>query len=184
VQALLGREQGGDEAKLTKKGEESPLARTQITVKEAMEKGLQLSDREIAAAGGLDAQLGWVVGQRANLINPAAPFVAGAKEDSMPLKAGVSGTTYRWMQLVSMLDGDPSMGRLAAIASLQAADAHSFHEIASASKGFGVDYNSSSPYANVGIDEGTLRALAAKQGTTLDELNGKKRDPDSEDQKD
>jgi hypothetical protein len=91
----------------------------------------------------------------------------------MPLKAGISGTTYRWMEVVELLGGDPNLARLAAISSLQAADAHSFHEIASAAKGFGVAYNVNEPYANVGLPNSQLKSIAESQGTTLDELNGK-----------
>ena len=173
VNEFLGRKLAAEPGVLAPKGEESPLARTTITVEQAMAQGLQLSDREIKAAGGLKAPLNWVVGQRANIINPEASFVRDAKNNSMPLKAGVSGTTYRWMQIVDMLGGDPNLGRLAAIAALQAADAHSFHEIASAAKGFGVGYDPSNPYGNVGIPSAQLEGLAESVGTTLDELNGK-----------
>jgi len=173
VNEFLGRKLAAEPGVLAPKGEESPLARTTITVEQAMAQGLQLSDREIKAAGGLKAPLNWVVGQRANIINPEASFIRDAKNNSMPLKAGVSGTTYRWMQIVDMLGGDPNLGRLAAIAALQAADAHSFHEIASAAKGFGVGYDPSNPYGNVGIPSAQLEGLAESVGTTLDELNGK-----------
>jgi len=145
-------------------------------VKEAIAKGLQLSQREIDAAGGLDAQLNWVVGLRANLINPKAQFISDAKEASMPLKAGVSGTTFRWMQIVDLLGGDPNLARLCAIASLHAADAHSFHEIAFAAKGFGVNYDATQPYANVGLSPALLKEIAESVRTTLDELNGKATD--------
>ncbi len=157
---------------LTRGAEGSPLARTTITVEEAIRRGLQLSDREIEAAGGLQAPLNWVVGQRANIVDPKAKFIADAKQTSMPLKAGISGTTYRWMMMVEILGGDPKLARLAAIASLQAADAHSYHEIATAARGFGAEYDPSQPYAHVGLDRATLEAIARSAGTTLDELNG------------
>jgi hypothetical protein len=179
VSKHLAKTVAADGAGLTAKGEDNPLARTTITVREAIAQGLQLSDREIQAAGGLDAQLNWVVGKRANIVNPSAPFVAEAKEASMPLKAGVSGTTYRWMEIVDLLGGDPNLARLAAIASLQAADAHSFHEIASAAQGFGIAYDIHHPYANVGLPADQLEAIAASLGTTLDELNGKRQDAKS-----
>jgi hypothetical protein len=175
VEEFLGKQVAAENG-LTGGGESSPLVRTTITVKEAIAKGLQLSQREIDAAGGLDAQLNWVIGLRANLVNPKAQFIADAKEASMPLKAGVSGTTFRWMQIVDLLGGDPNLARLCAIASLQAADAHSFHEIAFAAKGFGVTYDATQPYANVGLPPALLKEIAESVGTTLDELNGKATD--------
>jgi hypothetical protein len=174
VSAFLGRQvaEDYDNTGLVRGAEGSPLAKTTITVEEAIKRGLQLSDREIEAAGGLQAPLNWVVGQRANIVDPKAKFIADAKETSMPLKAGISGTTYRWMMMVEVLGGDPKLARLAAIASLQAADAHSYHEIATAAKGFGAQYDPTQPYAHVGLDRATLEAIAKSAGTTLDELNG------------
>jgi hypothetical protein len=174
VNEFLGKKLANDPKAMVQKGEENPLARTTITVREAIAEGLALSDREIAAAGGLDGKLNWVVGQTANIVDPNAKFIKQAKDSSMPLKAGISGTTYRWMEVVELLGGNPELARLAAIASLQAADAHSFHEIATAAKGFGVNYDSSHPYANTGLDDALLQQLAVTAGTSLDELNGAK----------
>lgn len=173
VAAFLGREVVAD-GPLVDGGEDSPLARSTMTVREAIAQGLELSEREIAAAGGLDAPLNWVIGQRANLVDPNAPFIADARLRSLPLKAGISGTTFRWMLAVDLLGGDPRLGRLAAIASLQAVDAHSYHEIASAARGFGLAYDPDRPYDHLGIDRQELEALARSIGTTLDELNGVK----------
>jgi len=151
--------------------EKSPLVRTTITVAEAIKKGLELSDREIAAAGGLDGKLDWVIGLRANMVDANAEFIKTAKERSMPIKAGISGTTFRWMRLVDMLGGNKELARLAAVASLQAANAHSYHEIAFAAQGFGVTYDANKPYANMGISEAHLNEIAASVGTNLEELN-------------
>lgn len=161
----------------SEKGENNQVARTQITVQQAIDNGLQLSDEEIAMAGGRNAPLGWVVGKTANIVNPKTQFIKDAKEKSMPLKAGISGTTYRWMQMVELLGGNPQLARLAAIASLQGADAHSFHEMAMAAQGFGVEYDVNNPYSNLGIPEGMVNDLATSVGTSIEELNGKKTKP-------
>jgi hypothetical protein len=170
VNAYLKRKAKDGEGTLVDGAEKSPLARTQKTVREAVAEGLQLSDREIAAAGGLDAPLDWVIGLRANMVDPNAKFIAEAKAQSMPLKAGISGTTFRWMLVVDLLGGNPEIARLAAVASLQAADAHSYHEIATAAKGFGATYDKNKPYDNMGLDREFLEQLAKSQGTSLEEL--------------
>jgi hypothetical protein len=80
------------------------------------------------------------------------------------------------MQIVDLLGGDPNLARLCAMASLQAGDAHSFHEIAFAAKGFGVGYDPKNPYANVGLPPALLKEIADSVGVTMDELNGKATD--------
>lgn len=153
-------------------GESSSLARTKLTVREALEMGFQLSQREIDAAGGPDGTLPWVVGTVANVVDPSAKFIATGAEHSLPQKAGISGTTFRFMEAAQLLGGDAAMARLAMIGALQIIDAHTVYEIASASKGFGLKIDPKRPYDDLGIPRELLEQLALATGTTYAELNG------------
>ncbi|MDB4957898.1 MAG: hypothetical protein JWO36_5467 [Myxococcales bacterium] len=158
--------------KLTGAGEQSPLARTGMTVKEAQAMGYHLSEREIAAAGGPDGKLPWIIGTVANVVDPSAKFISTATEASLPQKAGVSGTTFRFMEAASLLNGDAAMSRLAMIGALETIDAHTVYEIASAAKGFGLAFDPQKPYENLGVHRDVLAKIAESTGTSLDELNG------------
>ncbi len=157
----------------TADAENNPLARTLfLTVRQGQQRGFFLSSREIDDLGGWDARMDWAVGTRANLVLPSSDFVASALRASLPIKCGVSGTTYRVMSSARILGGDPVLVRLAVIAALQSSDSHSFHEIGTSAKGFGAPYDPLKPYSNLGISESVLEAIAASLGTTLAELNG------------
>jgi hypothetical protein len=162
----------GATPKETGAGEKSSLARTTITVKEAQAMGYHLSEREIAAAGGPDGKLPWIVGTVANVVDPSAKFIATASQASLPQKAGISGTTFRFMEAASLLGGDASMSRLAMIGALETIDAHTVYEIGSAAQGFGLPFDPSRPYANLGVPPEVLERAAKASGTTLEELNG------------
>ena len=55
----------------------------------------------------------------------------------MPLAAGISGTTFRFINFAKMMGvGDLSHARLCMLGFLIPIRAHSFHEIMSAAKGF------------------------------------------------
>ena len=158
--------------KQTGAGESSTLARTSMTVKEAQAMGYQLSEREIAAAGGPDGKLPWIAGTIANTIDPTKKFIQTATEKSLPQKAGISGTTFRFMEAATLLGGKPNESRLAMIGALQVIDAHTVYEIASAAQGFGLPYNPARPYDGLGISRTILEGIAKSTGTTLDALNG------------
>lgn len=160
-------------------GEQSPLARANMTTAEANARGLALSERERAhiEAQGSDV-VPWVAGSKANIVDPDAPFIRDARSDAMPLKAGISGTTFRGMRLAEVLGANPEMARLALFAQLNPIEAHSFHEIASASQGFfdplsSSKYDVRAPYTpeSTGVDVETLRSVAESMGLSLDELN-------------
>jgi hypothetical protein len=168
---------GTTQSEQTKSGEGSPFAKTTMTVDEAQARGMNLSPREIAMANP-DGTLPWVVGERANMVDPNAPFIQNANASSMPLKAGISGTTFRAMGMFEALGADPQMARLACMDQLNAIDAHSFHEIAEASQGFFPTdspnrYDQNTPYTPgaMGLDRATLEAIAKRQGLDLDDLN-------------
>lgn len=77
------------------------------------------------------------------MVNPDAPFTQRARENALPLKAGISGTTFRGMRLAEVMGADLDMARLALFAQLNGIEAHSFHEIASAANGYFAEDSSS-----------------------------------------
>jgi hypothetical protein len=178
VSEHLGRSAGTEE--MTGAGESNPLAKRRITIEEAKAQGLDLSPREIEIAKANGGYVDWVVGSVSNMVKPEAGFIQGANDQAMPLKAGISGTTYRFGQMGSLLGADPALARQAAVGNLTSIDAHSFHEIASASQGFqeqGGKYDSATPYSegSTGLSQDQLKAIAAKRGLSLDELNNNKK---------
>jgi hypothetical protein len=167
----------GSTIDVTGQGEKSSLARTTITIAEAEAMGLKLSPRELEIARNNGGRLPWLIGTIANVVDPSAEFIAKGSEKSLPQKAGISGTTFRFMEVTSLLGGDPTASRLAAIGALQPIEAHTIYEIGSAAKGFGLDFNPERPYSDLGIDRETLEQLARNTGVPLSELNGEtKRD--------
>jgi hypothetical protein len=153
---------------------------------EENEYRLELSEGEKAKAakGGVpesEQTLPWLEGQKANILDAEKEFIKDAKEDSMPLKSGISGTTFRFMQSAEMLGVDPDAARMACVGMLQPIEAHSFHEIATAASGFG---GKGGEYAEKRKTEGAysgdtmapltqedLAEVAADCGTTLEYLN-------------
>ncbi len=177
VSTQLGRPVTGDPATGFVPGaEQSPLARTTMTVDQAQAAGYNLSPREIATASETGV-LPWNRGDVANIVNPANPFIADANAASMPQKAGVSGTTFRLMGTGDVLGADPAMTRLAAMTSLIPIDAHSMHEIAFAANGFqspAMSYDPTGmPYtpSSTGLTPEILQAIARRAGLDLDQLN-------------
>lgn len=153
-------------------GEANPLARAKLTAADFTKMGIELSPREQAKLAQ-QGYLEWVQGNVANMVNPNAEFIQDARSASMPLQAGISGTTYRFMGMADLLGADPQLARLAAVGNLASIDAHSFHEIASAAQGFAGGYDVSMPYtpASTGLDAATLKRLAAQNHLSLDTLN-------------
>ncbi len=175
AEEFLGRNLTAKESKdsstgTTKGGESSPVSRTRMTVEEAQKMGLNLSKREIAAANA--GKLPWIVGTTANIVDPQSQFIKSGTQGSMPQKAGISGTTFRFMEASQLLGGNASQSRLAMIGALEAIDAHTVYEIASAATGFGMPFDPKKPYANLGVPEPVLQGIAKRSGSTLDELNG------------
>ncbi len=174
AEEFLGRNLTAEESKdsatgTTKGGESSPISRTKMTVEEAQKMGLNLSKREIAAANA--GKLPWIVGTAANIVDPKSAFIKSGTQASMPQKAGISGTTFRFMEASQLLGVNASQSRLAMIGALEAIDAHTVYEIASAAAGFGLPFDPKRPYANLGVPEPILEQIAKRSGSSLDELN-------------
>ena len=176
VQAQLGDKPAQKGTKLSGAGEESALSRTKMTLEQAIDAGINLSDAEIDAAVANGGVMPWNDGTVANILKPDAPFIAGANNAAMPLKAGISGTTFRLMNSADVLGVDPAMARLIAMSQLIGINAHSFHEIASASQGFqssDSQYSPSNPYtpASTGLSDAQLMALMLRNGMLPSDLN-------------
>lgn len=176
VQAQMGDRPVQPGTKLTEMGEKSALSRTTMTIEQAEAAGIKLSPREIEAAQANGGVLPWNVGTVANMVDPSASFIADANNAAMPLKAGISGTTFRFMGGAEILGAKPEMARLAAMSQLIGIEAHSFHEIASAAQGFqgnGFRYDPSLPYtpASTGLSESQLLAIMMRKGFLPSDLN-------------
>jgi hypothetical protein len=176
VQAALGDRPVQAGTSLTGTGEGSALSRTTMTIEQAQAAGIQLSPREIEAAKQNGGVLPWNVGTVANMVKPGSEFISDATQSAMPLKAGISGTTFRFMTGADVLGADPAMARLAAMSQLIGIEAHSFHEIASAAQGFqgtGSQYDPSMPYspASTGLSEQQLMAIMMRNGFLPSDLN-------------
>ena len=75
----------------------------------------------------------YIEGIKANIVKPDHQWIADATAAEMPLKAGISGTTHRFLGLGGLLGvGDKGGMRLAMLGHLQAIEAHSFWEICDA----------------------------------------------------
>ena len=147
-----------------------------MTIEQAQAAGIQLSPRELEAAKQNGGVLPWNVGTVANMVKPSADFVQDATQSAMPLKAGISGTTLRFLGGAEVLGADPAMARLAAMSQLIGIEAHSFHEIASAAQGFQTptsSYDPSLPYspASTGLSEQQLMAIMMRKGYLPSDLN-------------
>ncbi|MCA9564217.1 MAG: hypothetical protein KC561_12045, partial [Myxococcales bacterium] len=79
----------------------------------------------------------YLEGIRDNIVDPSHAWIFEAVNVlQMPLKAGISGTTHRFMSLAGVLGVGGSDARLAMLGHLQNIEAHSFHEICVAAMGF------------------------------------------------
>jgi hypothetical protein len=120
--ATSGRGEGNVLARSARKREESDVA---------------LSGQEGAAVSfrGEDF-LPFIEGELANLVDERNAWIRRARELQMPIKAGISGTTHRFMNFAKTMGASsmPSV-RLAMLGYLLPMNAHSFHEIMTASRG-------------------------------------------------
>ena len=80
----------------------------------------------------------------------------------MPLRAGISGNTHRFMNQAGLLGVDPIGSRLAMLGHLIPTNAHSFHEVMSAAEPLAYVPGHYLPLAPLG--EGDLNAAAVRAG--------------------
>jgi hypothetical protein len=98
------------------------------------ETDIGLSGRE-SAAHGLDGNLPFLEGMLANMVDSNNAWIQEANDLEMPLRAGISGTTHRWMNFAAQLGANVAGSRLAMLGHLIPTNAHSFHEIMVAAQG-------------------------------------------------
>ena len=108
----------------------------------------------------------YLQGIAANMVNPNHQWIKSAVAVQMPLKAGISGTTHRFLGLGELLGvGDKPGMRLAMLGHLQEIEAHSFWEIVDAAGMGDPQKGKYVPFAPV-TDE--AMEAAAKQSLTTD----------------
>lgn len=74
----------------------------------------------------------YIEGKLENIVDPKALYIKNAVANNAPLKAGISGTTARFVGCAQMLGGSMDGAAVAMIGHLQAIEAHSFWEIVDA----------------------------------------------------
>lgn len=74
----------------------------------------------------------YIEGKAENIVDPKAKWIIDANEAKAPLKAGISGTTARFVGAANLLGGTKHGAVVAMIGHLQAIEAHSFWEIVDA----------------------------------------------------
>jgi hypothetical protein len=109
-----------------------PMARS---TRQRDSEDIALTEDEGQEADALDAEFApFIEGILANLVDEEHQFIKTARELEMPLKAGISGTTHRFMNQASMMGADLYGARSAILGHLVRINAHSFHEICSAAR--------------------------------------------------
>ena len=117
----------------------------------------------------------YLQGIEANMVNPQHRWIIAAVEADMPLKAGISGTTHRFMGLGELLGvGDKEGMRLAMLGHLQAIEAHSFWEIVDASLMGNPPRGKYVPFKPVENDDMEKAALETVTNNPDAEVDGKK----------
>ena len=109
--------------------------------------------------------LPFIEGEVANLVDERNAWIRRARELQMPIKAGISGTAHRFMNFAKTMGASsmPSV-RLAMLGYLLPMNAHSFHEIMTASRGHaGCDYVAGHYLPLEPMGESELQPLAGTQ---------------------
>jgi hypothetical protein len=112
--------------------EGSPMVRSTRNENDA---DMGLTDGEKAGDGLGPGLAPFVEGVLANIVDEHHSFIKTARRLKMPLKAGISGTTHRFMNQASMMSAPLFGARSAILGHLIKINAHSFHEICTAAKG-------------------------------------------------
>ena len=108
-----------------------PRLRSQIDKDDA---DLGLQDNEKDNDGPREDHAPFMAGILANLVDAEHKFIKDAREKfKMPLKAGISGNAHRFMNQAKQMGAPLPGARLAIYGHLVTIEAHSFHEVMSAS---------------------------------------------------
>ncbi len=151
----------GQDVGTSTSGEPNPM--TQAT-RDKDDPDVQLSEREKQAQGLDEEVLPFLEGMTANMITMNSKWVQAARRMGMPLRAGISGTTQRFMNLATQLGADAYGARMAMLGHLIPTNAHSFHEIMVASQGFGPTYKPGRYIPLQPLAPDQVREIAKKAG--------------------
>jgi hypothetical protein len=133
---------------------------------ESKQNPFVLSSRQQKATTSKDKQdtMPSIRGDIANCVNEAHPWLQVARGMAMPIRAGISGTTDRFVNTAGMLGVSPlSHIRMAMLGYLIPQNAHSFHEIMSAAARGGLDYKAGDYTYIPPIDSGVLKSMGADE---------------------
>jgi hypothetical protein len=115
-------------------GESNPMHRSKK--RRDRERPDELSAGEQKAQGVEPDFDPFLEGWKANILKEGNFIKEARNELEMPLRSGISGTTWRFMNYASLVGADLPASRLAMFGYLILMDAHSFHEIATAASAF------------------------------------------------
>jgi hypothetical protein len=101
-----------------------------------------------------------IEGVKANIIDSSAPFIQQGNEQDMPLKSGISGTTFRFMEMAELMGQKPENAKLGMVGHLVPIGAHSVHEIQTAATGFGREDKDKDGKADKAEDGSTPNSMA------------------------
>lgn len=100
----------------------------------------------------------YIEGKLENIVDPKNQWIMDANQAQMPLKAGISGTTARFVGAANLLGGNMNGAVVAMLGHLQAIEAHSFWEIVDAA-GLGM---SAGKYVPFPPNDGGMRSAATE----------------------
>ncbi len=153
AEAVIGETGGGESSPMTMSTRE----------RDDIGFGGKGSGGEGEGVGLSDKTLPFLEGMTANMLDEKNDWVKAARELKMPLKAGISGTTRRWMQTAKQLASPLPPARLAMIGHLIPTNAHSCHEVMTAAKGF-VPYRDGKYLPFDPLSEAEVRKFATDTG--------------------
>lgn len=150
-------------------GESNPLSRSTRQREGTL---VDLSSRESEGMGLTDQVLPFLEGYKANIVDAENYWIKEAREElQMPLKAGISGTTFRFMHQASIMGADMVASRTAILGHLIPMNAHSLHEICSAASTY-TEYTPGSYAPLLPWNEADMAGMARSAGVPEIEIPG------------
>jgi len=151
-------------------GESSALVRPENRSK--TDPNIGLSEDEQKAKGYDDDLLPVLEGMVANIVDQQHWWIDFARKLEMPIRAGISGTTQRFMNMAKLLGAEPYGARLAMVGHLVPMNAHSFHEICVAAKAT-CEYKPGKYVPFKPIEDETMKEIAKAVGAASEEAAAK-----------
>ena len=110
-------------------------------------------------------------GTLANIVDENHWWISEARDLEMPLKAGISGTTSRYMHFAKLMSApDLYSQRLAVFAWAVPINAHSYHEVMSAAKAY-CDYSKGKYLPFRPLNKQILSAAVVASGSEKEEVD-------------